>query len=123
MMLKGLRAWKAAIRLLPKRFYTTKVGQGLEASARHQSENLGRLNERLAIIDAAQRNLTNLTGEIVGLKDILSNKQTRGAYGQGRMEAIIRDGLPLGPSSSSRPSRTARGPTASCACRATSAGS
>jgi DNA recombination protein RmuC len=73
-----------------------RMGQGLEASTRHQSENLSRLNERLAVIDAAQRNLTNLTGEIVGLKDILSNKQTRGAYGQGRMEAIIRDGLPLG---------------------------
>jgi DNA recombination protein RmuC len=73
-----------------------RMGQGLEASTRHQSENLSRLNERLAVIDAAQQNLTNLTGEIVGLKDILSNKQTRGAYGQGRMEAIIRDGLPLG---------------------------
>ncbi len=71
-----------------------RVGQGLETSTRHQSENLSKLNERLAVIDAAQRNLTSLTGEIVGLKDILSNKQTRGAYGQGRMEAIIRDGLP-----------------------------
>jgi DNA recombination protein RmuC len=71
-----------------------RVGQGLEASTRHQSENLFRLNERLAVIDAAQQNLTSLTGEIVGLKDILSNKQARGAYGQGRMEAIIRDGLP-----------------------------
>jgi len=71
-----------------------RVGQGLEASTRHQSENLSKLNERLAVIDAAQQNLTNLTGEIVGLKDILSNKQSRGAYGQGRMEAIIRDGLP-----------------------------
>lgn len=71
-----------------------RVGQGLEASARHQTENLSKLNERLAVIDAAQQNLTSLTGEIVGLKDILSNKQTRGAYGQGRMEAIVRDGLP-----------------------------
>ena len=71
-----------------------RVGQGLESSTRHQSENLSKLNERLAVIDAAQQNLTNLTGEIVGLKDILSNKQTRGAYGQGRMEAIVRDGLP-----------------------------
>jgi DNA recombination protein RmuC len=71
-----------------------RVGQGLESSTRHQSENLSKLNERLAVIDAAQQNLANLTGEIVGLKDILSNKQTRGAYGQGRMEAIIRDGLP-----------------------------
>jgi DNA recombination protein RmuC len=71
-----------------------RMGQGLEASTRHQSENLSKLNERLAVIDAAQKNLTDLTGQIVGLKDILSNKQSRGAYGQGRMEAIIRDGLP-----------------------------
>jgi DNA recombination protein RmuC len=73
-----------------------RVGQGLEASARHQNENLSRLHERLAVIDAAQRNLKDLTGEIVGLKDVLSNKQSRGAYGQGRMEAIVRDGLPSG---------------------------
>lgn len=71
-----------------------RMGQGLEATTRHQSENLSKLNERLAVIDAAQKNLTDLTGQIVGLKDILSNKQSRGAYGQGRMEAIIRDGLP-----------------------------
>ncbi|WP_230532676.1 DNA recombination protein RmuC [Microvirga roseola] len=73
-----------------------RVGQGLEASTRHQTENLSKLNERLAVIDAAQQNLSNLTGEIVGLKEILSNKQSRGAYGQGRMEAIVRDGLPAG---------------------------
>jgi DNA recombination protein RmuC len=73
-----------------------RVGQGLEASARNQAENLSKLNERLAVIDAAQKNLTDLTGEVVGLKEVLSNKQTRGAYGQGRMEAIIRDGLPGG---------------------------
>lgn len=71
-----------------------RVGQGLEASTRHQGEHLSKLNERLAVIDAAQKNLSDLTGEVVGLKDILANKQSRGAYGQGRMEAIIRDGLP-----------------------------
>ncbi|NIX76114.1 DNA recombination protein RmuC [Microvirga terricola] len=73
-----------------------RVGQGLEATTQRQTENLSKLNERLAVIDAAQKNLTDLTGEIVGLKDILANKQSRGAYGQGRMEAIIRDGLPNG---------------------------
>ncbi|MET0745998.1 MAG: DNA recombination protein RmuC [Microvirga sp.] len=73
-----------------------RVGQGLETSTRYQAESLSRLNERLAVIDVAQKTLTDLTGEIVGLRDILSNKQTRGAYGQGRMEAIIRDGLPHG---------------------------
>lgn len=73
-----------------------RVGQGLAASAQHQSDHLARLHERLAVIDAAQKNLSDLTGEIVGLKDILANKQARGAYGQGRMEAIVRDGLPAG---------------------------
>ncbi|MDJ1157677.1 DNA recombination protein RmuC [Chelatococcus sp. SYSU_G07232] len=73
-----------------------RVGQGLEATSRQTVENLARLNERLAVIDAAQKNLTDLTGEVVGLKDILANKQARGAYGQGRMEAIVRDGLPAG---------------------------
>ncbi len=70
------------------------VGLGLESSAKTQTENLSRLNERLAVIDAAQKNLRDLTGEIVNLKDVLANKQARGAYGQGRMEAIIRDNLP-----------------------------
>ena len=73
-----------------------RVGQGLETTSRHQNENLSKLHERLAVIDAAQQNLKDLTGEIVGLKDVLANKQSRGAYGQGRMEAIIRDGLPNG---------------------------
>lgn len=73
-----------------------RVGQGLEATSRNQNENLSKLHERLAVIDAAQQNLKDLTGEIVGLKDVLSNKQSRGAYGQGRMEAIVRDGLPTG---------------------------
>ncbi|MGH6855228.1 MAG: DNA recombination protein RmuC, partial [Aestuariivirga sp.] len=55
--------------------------------------SLTQLYERLAVIDAAQKNLSALSSEMVSLKDILANKQARGAYGQGRMEAIIRDGL------------------------------
>jgi len=71
-----------------------QVGAGLEQNVRQTNESLGRLQERLAVIDNAQKNLTELTGEVVTLKDVLANKQARGAYGQGRMEAIIRDGLP-----------------------------
>ena len=71
-----------------------KVGAGLESSAKTTGETLAKLNERLAVIDAAQARLAGLTQEVVGLKDILANKQTRGAFGQGRMEAIVRDGLP-----------------------------
>jgi DNA recombination protein RmuC len=84
------------VRLISERFegLQHRVGQGLATTAQSQAENLSKLNERLAVIDAAQKNLCDLTGEIVGLRDILANKQTRGAYGQGRMEAIVRDGLP-----------------------------
>ena len=71
-----------------------RLGSGLETQAQTTGENLGKLNERLAVIDAAQARLTEMTREVVSLKDILANKQARGAFGQGRMEAIVRDGLP-----------------------------
>jgi DNA recombination protein RmuC len=72
-----------------------RMGASLETSAKSTGETLAKLNERLAVIDAAQGRLAGLTQEVVGLKEILSNKQSRGAFGQGRMEAIVRDGLPV----------------------------
>jgi DNA recombination protein RmuC len=66
----------------------------LSDNAARAGEQLGKLHERLAVIDAAQANLQGLAGEMLSLKDVLANKQSRGAYGQGRMEAIIRDALP-----------------------------
>jgi len=73
-----------------------RVGQGLEATGNRTDEKLAQLGERLAVIDAAQAKISGLTQEMVSLKDILANKQSRGAFGQGRMEAIIRDGMPSG---------------------------
>ena len=70
-----------------------RVGQGLADQSQRTTQSLSQLNERLAVIDAAQTNLATLSNEMLSLKDILSNKQTRGAFGQGRMEAIISDGL------------------------------
>jgi DNA recombination protein RmuC len=71
-----------------------RVGEGVAASGKSAGEQLAKLNERLAVIDAAQTRLTGLTQEVVGLKEILANKQARGAFGQGRLEAIVRDALP-----------------------------
>ena len=83
-------------RLLTERLDSlqNRVGDGLKENVKETTENLSKLNERLAVIDAAQKNLTSLTSEVLTLKDVLSNKQTRGAFGQGRMEAVIRDALP-----------------------------
>jgi len=71
-----------------------RVGAELQSSAQTTGETLAKLNERLAVIDSAQARLAGMTQEVVSLRDILANKQTRGAFGQGRMEAIVRDGLP-----------------------------
>lgn len=71
-----------------------RVGSGLADQADRTSQSLRSLHERLAVIDSAQKNLMALSSEMLALKDILANKQARGAYGQARLEAIIRDGLP-----------------------------
>jgi len=70
------------------------LGANLDETTRQTSENLSKLNERLAVIDTAQRNITELSTRVVSLQDILANKQQRGAFGQMRMETIIQDGLP-----------------------------
>jgi DNA recombination protein RmuC len=73
---------------------THRVGQSMEQNARHTMESLHALHERLGIIDNAHKNLTDLTTQVTTLRDVLANKQSRGAFGQARMEAIVRDGLP-----------------------------
>ncbi|MGO9543335.1 MAG: DNA recombination protein RmuC [Rhodomicrobium sp.] len=72
------------------------LGSSMEETGRRTSDNLSALYERLAVIDSAQRSITELSGRVVSLQDVLSNKQARGAFGQIRMEAIIEDGLPKG---------------------------
>jgi DNA recombination protein RmuC len=57
---------------------------------------LQQLHSRLAVIDGAQKNITDLASQVTSLQSVLSNKQSRGAFGQGRMEVIIQDGLPKG---------------------------
>ncbi|HEY0920559.1 DNA recombination protein RmuC [Devosia sp.] len=73
-----------------------RLGQALQETTAKTTESLGRLNERLAVIDRAQSNITQLSENVVSLQAILANKQTRGAFGQGRMEAIIVDALAPG---------------------------
>ena len=75
---------------------TQRVSQSLTETTKNTQENLAKLQERLAVIDSAQNNIQNLAQDVVGLQAILQNKQTRGAFGQSRMEAIVQDGLPMG---------------------------
>jgi DNA recombination protein RmuC len=75
---------------------THRVGTDLTETARKTTDSIAKLHERLAVIDSAQKNLTDLSSNMVSLQEILANKQARGAFGQMRMEAIIQDGLPKG---------------------------
>jgi DNA recombination protein RmuC len=86
------------VRLVSERLESVsgRVGQSLADTTRSTQEGLARLQERLAVIDSAQNNITALTGQVVQLQNILANKQTRGAFGEARMAAIISDGLPQG---------------------------
>ncbi len=74
----------------------TALDSRLDENMKGSATALGGLQARLSIIDEAQKKITDLSGQMVSLKDILSDKQSRGAYGQGNMEAIVRDALPAG---------------------------
>ncbi len=73
-----------------------RLGDSLEKTKQSTSENLQKLAERLAVIDRAQKNITDLASQVTSLQGVLANKQSRGAFGQWRMETIIQDGLPKG---------------------------
>ena len=73
-----------------------RMGQNMQETSKRTTDSLRQVHERLAVIDNAQANITELSTQMVGLQNILSNKQSRGAFGQGRMEAIVTDGLPRG---------------------------
>ncbi len=71
-----------------------RLADGLTEQTEKTGNTLKTLHERLAVIDAAQKNITELSQQMVGLQDILSNKQARGAHGQTQMENLVRDALP-----------------------------
>ena len=72
----------------------TRLGESLSESATKTAETLGGIGARLTVIDEAQKNISALSGQVVSLQQVLSNKQARGAFGQVQMEEIVRDGLP-----------------------------
>ena len=66
----------------------------LDRSAQTTQTTITDVRERLAKIDEAQKNIASLSTQVVGLQDILSNKQARGAFGEVQLENLVRDMLP-----------------------------
>jgi DNA recombination protein RmuC len=73
-----------------------RLGHSMDEVTRQTVQRLQGLHERIAVIDHAQKSLADLSGQVTSLRDVLGNKQARGAFGQARMETIVADGLPKG---------------------------
>ena len=71
-----------------------RMGEGLARQTEKTGERLEVLQRRLAVIDAAQKNITDLSQQMVGLQDILSNKQARGAFGEIQLYDLVKAALP-----------------------------
>ena len=71
-----------------------QMNENLHGSARRTAQSLGDLQQRLSVIDKAQDNITKLSSDVLSLQDILSNKQTRGAYGEIQLNDIVTKALP-----------------------------
>jgi DNA recombination protein RmuC len=71
-----------------------RIGGSLDQAATQTRETLAALRERLAVMDQAQRNITELSSQMVGLQDILSNKQARGAFGEMQLRDLVEAVLP-----------------------------
>ena len=84
------------LQLIEKRLVDVQLqmNENLQGSARRTAHSLGELQQRLTAIDKAQDNITKLSGDVLSLQDILSNKQTRGAFGEIQLNDIVSKALP-----------------------------
>ena len=71
-----------------------RIGDGLTQHSEKTGKTMGDLHERLAVIDSAQKKITDLSEQVVGLQDILSNKQARGAFGEIQLNDLVSSILP-----------------------------
>jgi DNA recombination protein RmuC len=73
---------------------TKRLGDGLSEHTKSTGDVIKQVHERLAVIDSAQKNLTDLSDQVMGLQNILSNKQARGAFGEVQLNDLVSDILP-----------------------------
>ncbi len=87
---------KQMMQLMEQRLSTVTEAMNtkLTDTARNTAQSLGELQQRLKTIDKAQENITKLSGDVLSLQDILSNKQTRGAFGEIQLNDIVQKALP-----------------------------
>jgi len=93
--LASVAAQEALTRTLGERLEALekRMGEGLAASAQQTGETFVSITERLSVIDAAQKNISDLSTHVISLRAIFSDKQARGTVAQDQMESIVSDHL------------------------------
>ncbi len=71
-----------------------QMGESLTTSSTRTAETLGDLRKHLSVIDQAQKNIAELSTQVLGLQDILANKQARGAFGNIQLRDLVQSILP-----------------------------
>ncbi|MBL4899925.1 MAG: DNA recombination protein RmuC [Colwellia sp.] len=67
-----------------------RLAEGFEKTTKTFSDIL----QRLALIDDAQKKITELSTNVVSLQEVLNDKRSRGAFGEVQLNALIRNVLP-----------------------------
>ncbi len=73
---------------------STQVNERLDEGFKKTNETFVNVMQRLATIDEAQKKIDTLTGSVVSLQELLGNKQSRGAFGEVQLEALVRNVMP-----------------------------
>ena len=71
-----------------------RVSDGIIKSTDRTNQSMTQIHKRLAVIDQAQKNISELSTQMVGLQDILANKQARGAFGEIQLNDLVSGTLP-----------------------------
>ncbi len=66
-----------------------KVDEKLKEGFKGASDSMADVRERLATIDAAQKNIAELSKDVVSLKQVLEGNQTRGQYGEYQLDMVL----------------------------------
>ena len=67
-----------------------RLAEGFEKTTKTFSDIL----QRLALIDDAQKKITELSTNVVSLQEVLNDKRSRGAFGEVQLNSLIRNVLP-----------------------------
>lgn len=71
-----------------------QVEQRLEKGFEKTTETFTDVVKRLALIDEAQKRITELSSNVVSLQEVLTDKRSRGAFGEVQMAALISNVMP-----------------------------